>query len=113
MLCSPVDHPNNETLTSLLPPKEANVKGTGFNRIASLLLPFQIPGDKREQWIQNDMLRKRLLDEWNTQPITNYHHTEDFKPHNKLAKLPRSKARQLYRIRCQTPRLDKHAAFNV
>jgi hypothetical protein len=73
------------------------------------MLPFQEPGGKKEKWIQTDLLRKRMLEEWNSRPTPNYHHPGNLKPYNKLAKLPISKARQLFRIRCQSTRLYKHA----
>ncbi|KAH0610364.1 uncharacterized protein H6S33_011891 [Morchella sextelata] len=57
ILCTEATHPNNESLIELLPYREANIKGTGLHRIASLLLPYQTPGNARDNWNQNKLLR--------------------------------------------------------
>ncbi|KAH0604560.1 uncharacterized protein H6S33_006937, partial [Morchella sextelata] len=111
ILCTDATHPNNESLIELLPYREANIKGTGLHRIASLLLPYQTPGNARDKWNQNKLLRDHLLEEWNTQPIPNYHHRGEFRPPPKIAKLTLTEAKKVFRIRCQTTRIDKHAVY--
>jgi hypothetical protein len=64
----------------------------------------------RDKWNQNKLLRDHLLEEWNTQPIPNYHHRGEFRPPPKIAKLTLTEAKKVFRIRCQTTRIDKHAA---
>ncbi|KAH0603229.1 uncharacterized protein H6S33_008233, partial [Morchella sextelata] len=99
------------SLKKLLPYREANIKGTGLHRIASLLLPYQTPGNARDKWNQNKLLRDHLLEEWNTQPIPKYHHRGEFRPPPKIAKLTLTEAKKVFRIRCQTTRIDKHAIY--
>ncbi|RPB06378.1 hypothetical protein P167DRAFT_580620 [Morchella conica CCBAS932] len=75
------------------------------------MLPYQEPGNRRERWIQNDTLTKRMLEEWNSIPLINYHEPGTLRIQPKRAKLLRSKAKLIHRIRCQVTRIDRHAAF--
>ncbi|KAH0607610.1 uncharacterized protein H6S33_002644, partial [Morchella sextelata] len=109
ILCTDATHPNNESLIELLPYREVNIKGTGLHRIASPLLPYQTPGNMRDKWNQNKLLRDHLLEEWNTQLIPNYHHRGEFRPPPKIAELTLTEAKKVFRIRCQTTQIDKHA----
>ncbi|KAH0605310.1 uncharacterized protein H6S33_004532 [Morchella sextelata] len=96
ILCTDATHPNNESLIEPLPYREANIKGTGLHRIASLLLPYQTPGNMRDKWNQNKLLCDHLLEEGNIQPIPNYHHRGELRPPPKIAELTLTEAKKVF-----------------